>query len=149
MTGTLVERIWGHLPKTVSTKHRIQAAVLWGLVLPFAFGGVYALRHRGEPEPWSLFLTLIPWFAVLGVLLLIPRVGEKVYLGVLGFFSIFGFIIGTTLLSLMFFFVITPLGWVLRRTGRNSIDMKFRNGAGPAWHEHHGKKDLRRYYRLF
>ena len=143
------ERIWSHLPAEVSFKQRLGAAFLWGVALPFFIGLARWLTHREGGFPWDLTRTLLIYGAVLAVALLIPGLGRHVYLSILRFFALVGFVISTLGLTLIFYVLITPTGWLLRATGKVTQGGKFRGPIPPKWRDYSGDSDPRRYYRRF
>ena len=130
-------------------RDRALAALLWGLGLPLVFGGASAWKHRGEPEPWSLFFVLLPPFAALGVSVLLPRVGPHVYLAVMRAAAVVGFVLSHVLLVVFFYLVVTPLGALVRALGKSSVDLAFKSGEPPRWHAREGNPAPERYHRLF
>lgn len=142
------EHIWSHLPAHASLKLRLWAALAWGIAFPLAFGLLRWLLHRDEPYPLSLTAKLVAVGVVFGLALLIPTLGEGLYLWVLRIFSIVGFVVSSVALTLVFYLVVTPMGWGLRVTGKISDGREFKTGSSPSWKTYEGHKDPRRYYRL-
>lgn len=149
MIRFLREHIWAHLPEKVTLKQRLWAVGLWCVVLPLVFWTVHWFRRDGDDGsgfPWAIVGGI---FGVLAVSLILPVVGEKTYLGVLGVFSVVGFIIGNILLILTFYLLITPLGRVLKLTGKSSFDTHFNEeDSPPHWTKHKRNVDRRRFYRM-
>jgi len=143
--------IWSHLPKPeqISLKLRIGAALLWGVVFPLTIGVVANIKNGDAPYPWDLVQPLAAGFGMLGLALLIPVAGPRVYLTILRIFSIFGFLVGNTLLVLTFYLMVTPVAFWFRVVGKDPLDLKFKSGNAPSWHDHQTKDDPGRYYRLF
>lgn len=142
------EHVWSELPLEVTTRQRILAALLWGGGL-LAWAGVKFWRHAHAAGPtgslaWPIVVGLAG--AVMAVILLLPGMGESLYLGVMRFFSIFGFCISTIILTIAFYLFVTPLGWIMRVCGKDLLDI--RGGGRPTWKEHTGRTDRKRYYRL-
>ena len=61
----------------------------------------------------------------------VPRVGRVAYLAVYLPTSIIGYVVSHVILALMFFFVITPLGVVLRLMGKDLLQRKEKTGWIP------------------
>ena len=75
----------------------------------------------------------------------VPRLGRVAYLGVYLPASIIGYVVSHVILTLMFFFVITPIGVVLRLMGKDLLQRKEKTGWIPV-------KEVRSkdsYYRQF
>jgi Saxitoxin biosynthesis operon protein SxtJ len=75
----------------------------------------------------------------------VPRLGRVAYLGVYLPTSIIGYVVSHVILTLMFFFVITPLGVILRLMGKDLLQRKEKTGWIPV-------KEVRSkdsYYRQF
>lgn len=123
--------------------------MLWGIVLPLALGVAFAFKNRREIEPFATMPYLLLGGALLGLSLLIPPLGEHVYRSILRFFAVIGFIVSNIALTITFYLAVTPLGWILKATGKDSMDNKFKRESPPEWRSHKTKDDLRRYYRLF
>ena len=143
----LHEHIWGALPATVSPAARRWGSALWGggLVL---LGIWLAWRRLRLGEPGGL----APWISAgvglaLAVALLIPTVGPAVYLHLLRVFAVVGFVVSHLLLTVVFYLVVTPMGWLLKLLGNDPLAL--RPDARPRWHSHRGQPERRRYYRLF
>lgn len=133
----------------VTAKTRVTAALLWGLVFPLVVLMIAWARHRDDAGFPRGPIVVLALGALLGAGLLIPRIGESIYIGVLRIFSVVGFIIGNVGLTLMFYLVVTPVGFALKLTGKDSMDKRFKKGDPPKWRERKGNLEPRRYYRLF
>lgn len=144
MIAFLKEHVWSHLPATVTRKQCVREAFIWGGV--FAAIGFAWLYWLGHPIAGKVFIGL---GAFLAVTLPIPGLGERVYLTVLRGAAIMGFIIARVALTAVFYVVVTPMGLLLRLSGKDPLDLKFKQSAPPAWREHSGKTEPRQYYRLF
>jgi len=143
------EHIWANLPERVTARQRLWAAALWGLVLLPGLGGLRWLRRRGEAEFWETADGFVIAGVALAAALGLPGVGQWVYLTILRAFSLIGWCIGNLGLTVIFYAIITPAGWLLRATGKSSVDLKFKRGGPPRWRRHPPPPDKRRYYRLF
>ena len=143
----LRERVWSELPPRVTPRQRILAALVWGGAL-MAWGAfkIWRLQHLAHPGSAVIPTVLIVIGATLCGLLLLPSPGASLYLALMRLFSVFGFVLSTILLTLVFYCFVTPLGWIMRRCGMDFIDV--RPGVPPSWKEHQGRADRKRYYRL-
>ena|SRR5437867_194774 len=98
-------------------------------------GGVFSLLGfwfwwRARPH--------FPYFLMPGVLLMllgaaVPRTLRLIYIGWMSVAFILGFAISTTLLTVFFYLVVTPIGLIARLAGRNFLNRKFDQGATSYW----------------
>jgi hypothetical protein len=102
---------------------------------------------------WRKHLPPDVWYIVLGVLGLIAvcaRLQPRWFRGWyrlslrLGFYS--SQFIGRCVLLMLFIFILTPLGWVLRLMGKDPLQLKRPRGAATYWHQ---AKDCSPLDRLF
>ena len=141
------EVIWADLPDAPTAGQRRIAALAWGggLVLLGLFFAWNRHRH-GE------VIARLPWIVgglgpVLSIALIIPRLGPATYLGVMRTVSVVGFCVFTVILTVVFYLVMTPMGWVLRLFGKNQIAKSEK--LGPLWSAHRTREGRRHYHRLF
>ena len=89
----------------------------------FLLIATYPLINYGEIRQWSLILSLI--FLILGL------INSKILtpLNILWFkFGIFlGKIISPLVMGIIFFFVVTPIGLVMRLLSKDILNLKFNN----------------------
>ena len=118
--------------------------------IPLVILVIFYLRKRGEPEiDWTPIYLLLA-FPVLGISLLVPGLGERVYIWVIRFFAIFGWVISHVGLTLIFYIVIAPMAFALRATGKIEVyGKRLRQGGKPEWNDHADSPQAERYYRLF
>ena len=83
----------------------------------------YPLINYGEIRQWSLILSLI--FLILGLInskILTPL--NKLWFK----FGIFlGIIISPLVMGIIFFFVVTPIGFIMRLLSKDILNLKFNN----------------------
>lgn len=143
----LRERIWSELPEQVTTRQRLTAAALWGgalLVLAFFR---WRRLHAMTPPGSALTPALLAAAGVaVAAVLLLPSAGESFYLGVMRVCGVVGFFVSTVIFTLMFFLLVTPLGWGLRLCGKDLLEL--RRGVKPTWKDHPPRPERKRYYRL-
>lgn len=120
-----------------------KSTLLTALGLAF-LSSVLRWRNRLPVNGWLALLALLGFVAILAVLQ--PRWFRGWYrLSLrLGFYS--SQFIGRGVLLLVFIFVITPLGWVLRLAGKDSLQIKHPPGVPTYWHT---SKDASPLDRLF
>ena len=97
--------------------------------------GIYPILNGGEIRYWSLIISII--FLILGILnskVLIPL--NKIWFR----FGIFlGKIISPLVMAIIFFFVVTPIGLLMRFIGKDVLNLKFNNDKS-YWIEKKGPK---------
>ena len=85
---------------------------------------------------------------ILAVAASVPRLGRIAYLSVYLPTSIIGYVVSNVLLALMFFFVVTPLGLILRLMGKDLLQQR-RPKESTGWMPVKGMKNDDSYYRQF
>ena len=97
-------------------------------------GGVFALLGCWF---WWRGKTHFPYFLVPGVLLLlgalVPRALKFIYIGWMSLAFILGFAVSTTLLTLLFYLIVTPIGLISRLAGRDFLNRKFDRNTATYW----------------
>ena len=58
-----------------------------------------------------------------------------------------GWIIAHVLLAVIYYCVLTPIGLILRATGRDPMQRSFDRGASTYWHPHRADEGVSRYFR--
>ena len=101
----------------------------------FLLIGLFPLINNSEIRLWSIVISLI--FLVLGLLnskILSPL--NKLWFK----FGIFlGKIISPLIMGVIFFLVVTPIGFIMRAMGKDLLNLKFNNGK-TYWIEKKGPK---------
>ena len=142
------EHVWSALPAEVPLRQRRIAALAWPVFLA-AFAAFIAWNRERHGEPFGLapfvLITLAPVLAIL--LAANERAGIATYRAVMLAFITFGFFVSHIIMTVFFYFIVTPLGFFLRATGKDLIDS--RKNAPPQWIENTGIPERRRFYRLF
>lgn len=143
----LRERVWSELPVQVTTRQRVLAAVVWGGALMLIAFLKFRRLHAAAPQGSALVPALLAvGGAAMFLLMLIPSIGEHLYLAVMRICGVLGLCVSTVIFTLTFFLLVTPLGWALRLCGKDLLDS--RRGVKPAWKDHPPRGDRKRYYRL-
>lgn len=141
------ENIWSNLPSHITRKQQNWAALLWGLGL-VAAGLLIAWKRQHEGLPvGQIRLGFILAGLAVAVITLLPGIGPRFYLGILKLLSPIGFTLLTLALILFHYFCLTPLGWVMRRMGKDPLNQLQRHH--PLWIAHTAGNDRKRFYRLF
>ena len=101
----------------------------------FLLIGLYPILNSENPRIWSLILSVI--FLFLGL------INSKILhpLNVLWFkFGILlGRIVSPIIMGIIFFFVVTPIGFMMRIIGKDLLNLKFNKGKS-YWIEKKGPK---------
>lgn len=116
------------------------------MLIGFTLLGLLSAWRAGEVSTTSLVLWGIGLF--LAVAAFIPGLGKAAYLAVYLPTSIIGYVVSHIILALMFFFVITPLGIILRLTGKDFLQQR-RGHNETQWIRVKGTKTEDSYYRQF
>ena len=115
------------------------AAVLFG-----------ALRWRsGE---WSLGppLTVAGTGMAAGLLLwMAPQIARPLYVAWYAAACCVGWLIGNVALATIYLLIVTPLGWVMRASGRSAFSKGFDRSASTYWRDAKPRDKPERYYRQF
>lgn len=93
-----------------------------------ALGVILLLRHRPTT---SYFLAVGGFLMVCG--LVAPRALKYIYIAWMLLAIVLGFVVSGILLTLFFFLVITPLGWVARCFGNDFLSLKLDRAAPSYW----------------
>jgi hypothetical protein len=103
----------------------------FGLTVGAVFLGLgllFYLRHK--PYCWYLLAPGVP-LVVLGAVL--PRSLKWIYVLWMTFAIVLGAIVSTILLTLLFYFVVTPIGLVARVAGKDFLSQKLEPNATSYW----------------
>ena len=121
----------------MNTEKNITTNRSFGIVffIVFLIIGVYPILNEGDVRFWSLIIAVI--FLVLGIL------NSKVLnpLNKLWFkFGIFlGKVISPIIMGIIFFLVVTPIGFIMRLLGKDVLNLKYSNNKS-YWIEKSGPK---------
>ena len=103
--------------------------------LVFFLIGIYPVINSNDLRFWSLFLSLI--FLILGLMnsrILTPfnRIWFK-------FGMLLGTIVSPFVMGVIFFFIVTPIGVIMKITGKDLLNLKYSN-KNTYWIEKSGPK---------
>lgn len=113
------------------------------MLIGFTVLGSLAVWRAGGITTGAIVLWSLGAF--LAVAALIPKLGRAAYLAVYLPTSIIGYVVSNVILTLMFFFVITPLGIILRLLGKDFLQQQRQK----QWRPVRGVKSEDSYYRQF
>ena len=101
----------------------------------FLLIALYPLIYEGDVRIWSLIISII--FLILGLLdskILAPL--NKIWFK---FGILLGKIVSPLIMGIIFFFVVTPIGFMMRILGKDVLNLKF-NANKSYWIEKTGPK---------
>ena len=101
----------------------------------FLLISLYPLTYGGEIRIWSLIISII--FLILGLLnskILAPL--NKIWFK---FGILLGKIVSPLIMGIIFFFVVTPIGFIMRLLGKDVLNLKY-NKNKSYWIEKNGPK---------
>ncbi len=116
------------------------------LFVPLAIG-LYTLYWKGSDTGYTWITVGI----VLAVFRLVPRVFRLMYRGWIGISIIIGYFISRAILTIVFYFVITPIGLVFRLIGKDPMERKMDSTRETYWQKREPDKDtsMERYEKQF
>ena len=103
----------------------------------FLLISLYPLTYGGEIRIWSLIISII--FLILGLLnskILAPL--NKIWFK---FGILLGKIVSPLIMGIIFFFVVTPIGFIMRLLGKDVLNLKY-NKNKSYWIEKNGPKSI-------
>jgi hypothetical protein len=80
---------------------------------------------------------------------LVPRFMRLVYLGMTYLAFPIGFVLSHVLLALVYFGVMTPVGWIMKLTGYDPMRRRFDKTASTYWIDRGGERAPESYFRQF
>ena len=105
------------------------------LLLAFGLALIASLlrwRHHLGQQTWLVILAVLALGAVAAIFQ--PRWFRGYHLFSMRLGFAISRILGRAFLFLFFFFIITPLGWILRLAGKDPLQLNRRRDAGSYWH---------------
>ena len=120
-----------------------------GIWFPAACGVIGWAIHR-RTGAWSWPLALWIPAAVLSVAGLVrPSVMKPIWIAWMTAVFPIGWAISHFVLAVTYYLVLTPIGVVLRMTGRDPMERRFDRQAASYWRRHQQITDPSRYFRQF
>jgi hypothetical protein len=132
-----------------SHKHDLSVAALrrFGFTLAamfLVFGAILSWRHRLAGRPLSSFAFLFLVTSIFG-----PSWLRFVYRPWMFVARVLGAITSAVLLTVVFFFVLTPLGFLQRLFGKPPLDLRFKGGETSYWQARPGPSTSADYEKQF
>jgi hypothetical protein len=121
--------------------------VVGGPALALAF----ALLAWGRTGAWVAW----PWMlgaVIVGLGLFCwaaPGLARPLYVAWYAVAGVIGLVVSNTLLLLVFYVVITPVGWLVRMAGRDPLEREWDRERASYWAEAEKPVDARQYFRQF
>jgi hypothetical protein len=103
----------------------------FGLMVGGAFAGLALALWLRHSAAWPWVLTPAAVLFVLGGAW--PQGLKWVYVGWMALAFALGHMVSTLLLTLLFYLVVTPIGWLARCLGRDFLDRKWSRQAPSYW----------------
>jgi hypothetical protein len=116
------------------------------MLIGFALLGLFSAWRAEGISTGSIVLWVIG--VCLAIAAFVPRLGRVAYLAVYLPTSVIGYVVSHVILALMFFFVITPLGIILRLMGKDLLQQR-RQKDKTCWIPVEDTKNEDSYYRQF
>lgn len=120
-----------------------------GLCFPF-FGGIAAWAWFGHEAQTVAIVAGCASVLLGGLALAAPKLLRWIFVGwIIAAFPI-GWTISHTLMALIYFGLIMPIGFIMRvLVGRDPMERGFDTKAASYWSQHERVTDVRRYFRQF
>ena len=125
MPDALHENITGHADVRVSSPRNFG---LW-FTLIFAVVGLVPLRSGQPIRTWALLVA----GGFLALALAAPRLLQPLNLAWAKVGLAIAKVMNPVVLGIIFFGVITPMGWLLRKTGKDLLNLKWQPEATTYW----------------
>ena len=78
-----------------------------------------------------------------------PKLIRPVYIVMMALALPLGFVISTLLLAVVYYVVMTPIGWVMRLSGYDAMHRRFDPQAATYWVERVKQTEVGRYFRQY
>ena len=119
--------------------------ILLGLFLG-VFGLVIYLKSK------SIYVAAGFWIFAVAVTIVyyaVPAWKKPIYLGWMYAVYPIGWVMSHVILAIVYYLVLTPIGFIMRCTGRDPMTRRFEPEADTYWVAHSPDKDPARYFRQF
>lgn len=120
-------------------------ACLWCPLFCGALGLVLARHGSGT----AATVTWVLGAAILGLGAAEPRLVRPVFLGLIYLTAPIGWVVSHAVLAVVYYLVVTPIGMLLRITGRDPMARRFEREAPSYWTPAEGDKPPERYFHQF
>jgi hypothetical protein len=116
------------------------------------FAVFFGLVGLGVALKASVTTAQIIWGAaalIVAVYSVVPPVRRPLYVAWMYAFMPIGWVVTHTLLALVYYMVLTPIGLIRRLLGADPLKRRFDPAASTYWVEHRPGRDRSRYFRQF
>lgn len=116
---------------------------------PLGYGGLGGILWW---RTGSLGGALLVWGMGLGLHLAglaVPQVLRGIFVGLSVLAFPIGYVVSHLLLGMIFYLLVTPLGWVLRAFGHDPLQRNFQRESATYWEPHEPTRDARRYFKQY
>jgi hypothetical protein len=145
----LIEIDWSPKPATLRG-FGLVGIVAFGFFGAAAFWRFYPLHWISEDASGAtsaVLLALAGYCASFAAVY--PKALRPLYLALTVLTFPIGFVVGHVVAAIVFYVILTPVGWVFRLIGRDAMQRKFDPGAESYWVRRNPPADKRRYFRQF
>lgn len=116
-------------------------------VIALVLGTLGWFRAHSWPA-WTWWLAGIG-FAAGGVLWVVPQIARSFYVAWNGLGCCIGFVVSNTAAAAVYYLVITPIGLLLRLSGRDPLQRRSERGRESYWEDAEKAGDSERYFRQY
>jgi len=122
---------------------------LFGVIWLVFFGvvGVVVLQRTDSLAAACAIWTIAAMVPLVGWT--VPRFMLLVYLGMSYAAFPIGFVLSHVILAIVYYFVVTPVGLLMRPFGYDPMHRRFEKQATTYWVPHQRDEDVKRYFRQF
>jgi len=131
--------------RNVSNLQLRQFALVWMLFC--AAAGAWLRARHGWPTTVDYVWGLLIAWGVLGTVA--PRTVRSLYLGLSYATFPIGWLVSHAALAVIYYAVVTPIGWTMRRLGRDPLRRRWEPDRASYWEPHIDETDIQRYFRQF
>lgn len=121
----------------------------FGLIMAAFFGLLGAIFFFFTAYPTVAYVLWTIGLVVAGLYYLIPAFRRPMYLGWMYAILPLGWVVSHLLFAVIYFLIITPIGWIVRLFGRDSMQRKLHAAPTTYWVEHRTGEHPNRYFRQF
>ena len=116
-------------------------------IIAALLGGVGAMKAGTWPA-WTFWLGGIGG-AGGAALWLLPRIAGPFYAVWHGIAACIGFVVGNSIATIVYYFVLTPVGLLVRAFGRDPLERRFEPEKESYWKDAEKVDDAERYFRQY
>ncbi len=118
----------------------------FGWILPLFAVAVGAIFQWRVGAPGAARVVWIAGGALTAVYLAIPPLRRFVYLGWMYASYPIGYVVSHVILGIAFYAVFTPVGVLMRLSGKDPMTRRFDRSAASYWVEHDPHREMERYF---